>query len=63
MFAAYQSILAHDANAAASLERYDVRFLAFRHRDVPRDAEIAELYAPETEVALRNREWVVLRLR
>ena len=60
MFAAYQSILAHDANAQASLDRYDVRFLAFRHRDVPRDAELAAAYAGETEVALRNREWVVL---
>jgi hypothetical protein len=63
MFAAYQSILAHDAHAQASLDRYDVRFLAFRHRDVPRDAEIAAAYAAETEVALRNREWVVLRTR
>jgi hypothetical protein len=61
MFAAYQSILAHDANATASLARYDVRFLAFRHRDVPRDAELAALYAPDMTVALRNREWVVLR--
>lgn len=61
MLDAYQSILAHDASAAASLERYGVRFLAFRHRDVPRDAELSALYAPETELALRNREWVVLR--
>lgn len=61
MFAAYQSILAHDAHAATALGRYDVRFLAFRHRDVPRDAELAAAYAGETEVALRNREWVVLR--
>jgi hypothetical protein len=63
MFSAYLSILAHDANASASLQRYGVRFLAFRHRDVPRDAELAALYAPETEVALRNREWVVLRTK
>ena len=61
MFAAYQSILAHDASAAASLDRYDVRFLAFRHRDVPGDAQLAAAYAGETEVALRNREWIVLR--
>jgi hypothetical protein len=61
MFAAYQSILAHDAHARASLDRYDVRFLAFRHRDVPTDAQAAAAYAGETEVALRNREWVVLR--
>ncbi|MET0556395.1 MAG: hypothetical protein ABW221_25380 [Vicinamibacteria bacterium] len=61
MFAAYQSILAHDANAGASLERYGVRFLALRHRDVPGDAQVAAAYAGETEVALRNREWLVLR--
>jgi hypothetical protein len=61
MLAAYQSILAHDANAAASLERYGVRFLALRHRDVPGDAQVAAAYAGETEVALRNREWVLLR--
>jgi hypothetical protein len=60
MLDAYQSILAHDANAAASLARYGVRYLAFRHRDVPRDAELAALYAPETTIALRNREWTLL---
>jgi hypothetical protein len=63
MLAAYESILAHDAKAGAALARYGVRFLAFRHRDVPRDAELAALHAPETEVALRNREWVVLRTK
>jgi hypothetical protein len=63
MLDAYQSILAHDTNAAASLQRYGVRFLAFRHRDIPGDAELAARYAPATEVALRNREWVVLRTK
>jgi hypothetical protein len=63
MFAAYQSILAHDVNARASLDRYDVRFLAFRHRDVPRDAELAAAWAGETEVVLRNREWLVVSPR
>jgi hypothetical protein len=61
MFAAYQSILAHDTSAAASLERYGVRFLALRHRDVPGDAQVAAAYAGEAEVALRNREWILLR--
>lgn len=60
MFAAYQSILAHDASAAASLERYGVRFLAFRHRDVPSDAERAAAYAGEAQAPLKNREWIVL---
>lgn len=63
MLAAYQSILAHDANAAASVERYGVRFLAFRHRDVPGDAELATRYDAEADVALRNREWVVSRAK
>ena len=63
MFDAYQSILAKDANATASLERYGVRFLAFRHRDVLADAELCARFAVDGDVALKNREWLLFRTR
>lgn len=63
MFAAYRSILAHDADATASRARYGVELLAFRHRDAPDQQALAAAYLADggTE-AFRNREWVVVRV-
>ena len=62
MLRAYRSILAHDADAQAMIESQQVQWLAFRLRTSDAAQALADSYAAAgSAVALRNREWIVLR--